>query len=190
MNAFDSALAAPPFSVAQSLRRAFWRWSSWGELWFFGFCALAPSPFHHSLWGRLAYALAVFLGFRALDFADDLATTRFPASYGRHRATIFGLMGAALLAWLVFQFDWSWLATYRLDWRGASGVLLMGTVTVLFVGPPLEAWNRALKPFDRRANSTARRVGAALIYIAACCAWWALLVGAIYVVCSQPNLWR
>ena len=191
MSAFDSALPTPPFSWVQSLRRAFWRWPSWGELSFFAFNALAASPFSHSLPQRLSYALSIFLGLRSFEFADDLSATRFPASYGRHRAWLFGLLGVALFVWLIFQFDWSWISSYRLDLRGASGVLFMGIVTVLFFGPPLELWNRALKPFDKRGDLTiSHRVGVASAYIAACCIWWAFLTFTIYEVCSQPNLLR
>ena len=181
--------AATSWALAHNWRRAFWRWPSWGELSCFAFNALAASPFAHFFWGRLAYALAIFLVLRALNFADALATTRFPESYGRHRAWLLGFIGAALPLWLIFQFDWSWISSYRLDWRGASGVLVMGMIAVLFVGPPLEGWNRALKPFDERADLTiARRTGAALIYVAACGVWWTFLVLAIYQICSQPKL--
>lgn len=191
MTSLDSALPSPPFSVVQSLRRAFWRWPSWGEISFFAWNLLATPPGYDSLLDRFTYALAIFLGLRGLDFADKVAETRFPESYGRYRTWLFGLAGGALLIWLIFQFDWNWITSYRPDWRGATGVLIMGAVTVLFVGPPLELWNRALKPFDKRADLTIfQRAGAALTYIVACCIWWAFIVLTIFWVCSQPNLWR
>ena len=187
----ESTLPAPPFSVFQSWRRAFWHWPSWGELAFFAFNAAATSPFCDSLWSRLGYALSLFLGLRSLDFFDHLAQTRFPDYYARCRAWLCGVVGTALLVWLYFQFDWHWIATYRPDWRGATGVLTMGLVTALFVGPPLELWNRALKPFDKRADLTIfQRTGAALSYIFACFLWWTWLVWALYQICSQPDLYR
>lgn len=140
---------------------------------------------------------------RILAALADVGTARYPLNERGDKIwnrVIFGIALATALPSL-WTTDWHAIAqwrsifdairSYRTDWKSNFFILVAGFVFVLFVWPPLELWNRALKPFDKRANlSVLQRAGAALVYVAVCCLWWAILVWAIYYICSQPNLWR
>ena len=179
------------------------RWPSVTEVTLVGIAAFRFHRSGQSLWLTAAQVAGFLLLARLLAALADVVVARYPlgARAGRMVNWFCALVAFALVAQMLWTTNWSEIEfsrpnfdairNYRLDLRGATGVLWMGMVTVLFVGPPLELWNRALKPFDKRGDlMISHRVGVASAYIAACCIWWALLVLAIYAICSQPNLWR
>lgn len=187
-----------------------WRWSwivlRWlcaGEVLLVVIAAFWLHQSGDSFWITAAQVAAVLLGARILAALADCGIYKFPPGERARKIInwVCGLFALALVAQLLWTIDWREVAlwrpnfeairSYRPDWRGATWILWMGMVTVLFVGPPLELWNRALKPFDKRADLTAfQRAGAALAYLVACCLWWAVLVVAIGFIFSQPNLLR
>lgn len=187
-----------------------WQWSwlvlRWPSITEVLLAVIAAFWFYRSgdsFWLTAAQVAAVLLGARVLAALADHVAYKFPPGERARKITnwVCGLVALALVAQLLWTVDWREVAqgrpnfdtmrNYRPDWSGAAWILWMGTIAVLFVGPPLELWNRALKPFDRRADlAVLQRTSAALAYIAACCIWWAVLVLATGFIFSQPNLWN
>ncbi len=139
---------------------------------------------------------ALFLA-RLFAALVDVGEKRFPLDA---RATIIinwicGLVFLALIAPRLWHADWHAIAQWRPnfeatrpDWTSAIPILIAVIVFVLFVGPPLELWNRAVKPLEARRDLTDWQCfGIGMAAVAACILWWALLVLLLFWIGSQPN---
>lgn len=176
------------------------RWVTLGEVLLLFFATLDLYRDGDNWLVVVSRTLIVLFLARLFAALADIGEINYPldARGARIVNCISGLILLALLAPFLLSTDWHAVAqwrpnfesarNYRTDWRSLAPIGIGIVIFILFVWPPLELWNRVVKPLDKRADLTTwQRCCVAVAALVACGMWWVLLVFLLFWIGSQPN---